>query len=275
MIVFVTLIIPGDEMATLAPDRTAGSGDDRYFVAAALAMAAIVFGGFSLQFAMGRSSFGAPLIVHLHALAFMGWIVIYVAQTTLAASGNRPMHRLLGWLATAWVVPMIVLGITVTVLMVRRGQAPFFFQPAQFLVLNPVNVLTFAGLTWAAVAMRRRTGWHRRLHYCGTATLLAPAFGRLLPMPLLSPWAFEWAAACVLLAPLVGILADRRRTGRVHPAWLWGTSAILLSIVSVEALTYGPAGASLYQIVTQGTPGAAVDPYGFPPPPHGPRITGR
>ena len=199
-------------MATLAPEKQTGTGDDRYFVTSALVMAAIVFAGFSLQLAMGRSSFGAPLIVHVHALVFMGWMVIYVAQTTLAASGDRAKHRLLGWLGTAWVVPMVVLGITVTVLMVRRGQAPFFFQPAQFLVLNPVNILTFAGLTWAAVAMRRRTGWHRRLHYCGTATLLAPAFGRLLPMPLIRPWAFELVAVFVMLVPLVGIVADRRRS---------------------------------------------------------------
>ncbi len=262
-------------MATLAPEKQTGTGDDRYFVTSALVMAAIVFAGFSLQLAMGRSSFGAPFIVHLHALVFMGWVVIYVAQTTLAASGDRAKHRLLGWLGTAWVVPMVVLGITVTVLMVRRGQAPFFFQPAQFLVLNPVNILTFAGLTWAAVAMRRRTGWHRRLHYCGTATLLAPAFGRLLPMPLIRPWAFELVAVFVMLVPLVGIVADRRRTGRVHPAWLWGTSAILLSLIAVEVVTYGPAGEALYRAVTTGTPGATVDPYTFPPPPQGPQITGR
>ncbi|MEG3165653.1 hypothetical protein U1701_13725 [Sphingomonas sp. PB2P19] len=238
-------------------------------------MAAIVFGAFSLQFAMGRSSFGAPLIVHLHALAFMGWVVIYVAQTTLAASGNRPMHRLLGWVATVWVVPMVGLGITVTVLMVRRGQAPFFFQPAQFLILNPVSVLTFAALTWTAVGMRRRTGWHRRLHYCAMATLLAPAFGRLLPMPLVRPWAFELVAVFVILIPLAGIVADRRRTGRTHPAWLWGTGVILLSTLSVEALTYSPPGEALYRAVTAGTPGAAVDPYAFPPPPRSPQITGR
>lgn len=238
-------------------------------------MAAIVLGGFSFQFAMGRSSFGAPWLVHLHAVVFMGWIAIYVLQTTLAASGNTGMHRRLGWIGAAWVVPMVVLGITATVMMVRRGQAPFFFQPVQFLILNPVVVLTFAGLTWAAVAMRRRTGWHRRLHYCATANLLGPAFGRLLPMPLLSPWAFEATALCVLLFPLAGIAADRRRTGVVHPAWYWGTGVILLSILLVDMVSYGSAGASLYRAITAGTPGASVDPHAFPPPPQAPLMTGR
>lgn len=262
-------------MATLAPRGNVRSGDDRYFVRASFVMAGLILVAFSFQFVMGRSSFGAPLLVHLHALAFMGWVAIYVAQTTLAANGNRALHKQLGWLGTAWVVPMVALGITATVMMVRRGQAPFFFQPAQFLMLNLVSVLTFAGLTWTAVVMRRQTGWHRRLHYCGMASLLGPAFGRLLPMPVLIPWAFEATAVCVLLFPLVGIVADWRRTGRIHRAWLWGTGVILLSIVSVEALSYGPPGPALYQSVTAGTPGASVDPYAFPLPPHGPLVTGR
>jgi hypothetical protein len=262
-------------MAAVALQRTAPSGDDRFFVISSLLMAGLIVAAFSLQLAMGRSTFDAPLLVHLHGFAFMGWVAIYVAQTTLAASGNRKLHRTLGWVGTVWIAPMVVLGITATVMMVRRGQAPFFFQPAQFLVLNPVSVLTFAGLTWTAVGMRRQTGWHRRLHYCGMANLLGPAFGRLLPLPLLSPWAFEATAVCVVLFPLAGIIADWRRTGSVHPAWLCGSSVVLLSILSVEMLSYSQFGAALYQAVTEGTPGAAIDPYAFPPPPLGPLVTGR
>jgi hypothetical protein len=262
-------------MATVALERTARSEDDRFFVISSLLMAGLILVAFSLQFAMGRSTFDAPLLVHLHATAFMGWVAIYVGQTTLAASGSRKLHRQLGWLGTVWIAPMVVLGIAATLMMVRRGQVPFFFQPAQFLVLNPVSVLTFAGLTWTAVAMRRQTGWHRRLHYCGMANLLGPAFGRLLPMPLLSPWAFEATAVCVMLFPIAGIISDRRRMGSVHPAWLWGSGVVLLSMLLVEALSFSSLGEALYRTVTDGVPGAAVHPYAFPLPPEGPLVTGR
>lgn len=262
-------------MTTIALQPKVDVEDTRYFLATSLLMAALILAAFSLQFAMGRSTLAAPLLVHLHGLVFMGWVAIYVAQTTFAATGNFALHRPLGWLGLVWTVPMIILGITATVMMVRRGQAPFFFQPAQFLVLNPVSVLTFAGLTWTAVSMRKHTGWHRRLHYCAMAVLLGPAFGRLLPMPLLSPWAFEATALCVMLFPLAGMVADWRRIGSVHPASLWGAGAVMLSIVAVEAISYGPAGSALYQTVTAGTPGATVDPYAFPPPPQGPLVTGR
>ena len=91
---------------------------------------------------------------------------------------------------------------------------PFFFQPVHFLIFDPVAVLTFAVLTAAAVLLRRRTEWHRRLHFCGMTILLAPAFGRLLPLPLMQPWAWEATYAVVLLFPLAGVWADIRRSGQ-------------------------------------------------------------
>jgi hypothetical protein len=107
------------------------------------------------------------------------------------------------------------------------------------------------------------------------ASLLGPAFGRLLPMPLLSPWAFEATAVCVMLFPLAGIVADQRRTGNVHAASLWGAGVVLLSMFLVEALSYSSPGEALYHAVTEGTPGAVVHPYAFPPPPQGSLVTGR
>ena len=262
-------------MATLAPQRRTTAGDDRFFVTSALVMAALIVLGFSVQLGMGRSSFGAPWLIHVHAIAFMGWVVIYVLQAVLAASGRRALHRTLGWIATGWVILLVVLGILVTVLMVRRGQAPFFFQPAQFLLFNPISVLTFAGLTWAAVVRRRQTDWHRRLHYCGMANLLGPAIGRLLPMPLLIPWGFEATSVGVLLFPLVAIVLERRRTGRVHPAWWVGTGTVAAAMLLVEIATHSPIGSVVYRVVTDGSPGAAIDPYGFPPPPGAPLIARR
>jgi len=238
-------------------------------------MALVIVFGFSLQFAMGRSTFGSPLRVHIHAFLFMGWVAIYVLQNTLVATDRIALHRRLGWLAVGWASAMVVSGIAVTVVMARNGTVPFFFQPLQFLVFDPVAVLTFAGLTAAAVVLRRHTEWHRRLHFCGMSMLLAPAFGRILPLPLMQPWAWEATFAVTLLFPLTGAWADRRRSGGVHPAWVWGIGTMIASFVVVEALTYSPVGVPIYDAVTGGSPGAVIDPLAFPPPPEGPLMTGR
>lgn len=262
-------------MATLAEPLPGEARDDRFFLIMALAMAATIAAGFIVQLAAGRSSFNAPLLVHAHALVFFGWVTLFVAQTAFAATGRMTWHRQLGWIGAGWIVAMLVFGFAITITMVRRGQAPFFFAPQHFLVFNPVTLLAFAVLTAAAIHLRRRTDWHRRLHFCGMTLLLAPAFGRLLPMPLLIPHAFEAAFFVPLLFPAAGMVADRRRTGRVHRAWWWGVGAILATFVLIQLVTWSPLGDALYRAVTAGSPGAAVPGTEFPPPPAAPLITGR
>ena len=266
-------------MATLAETETArvsSSSDDTFFVRGAVVIALTIVAGFSLQYAMGRSTFAAPPLVHAHAIMFMGWMVIYLTQNLLIGTGRLEIHRRLGWIALGWIFPMVLLGCLVTLAMVRRGQVPFFFRPLHFLVFDPMTVFFFAGLTLAAVAMRRQTDWHRRLHFCGMSLLLGPAFGRLLPLPLLQPWAWEAAFAAGLLFPLAGVLNDLRRTGSVHPAWRTGIGAMLACLVLTEAITYSPVGSALYRVVTAGSAGASVLALQFgPPPPMGGPVTGR
>ncbi|HET6972052.1 MAG TPA: hypothetical protein VFH92_13065 [Phenylobacterium sp.] len=249
--------------------------EEGFFLRGAIAMALVIAAGFSVQLAMGRSTFASPPLVHAHALVFMGWVTLYVLQNVFVATGRMELHRRLGWLATGWIVAMLVLGCAVTVAMVRRGQVPFFFRPLQFLVFDPLSLFTFAGLTTAAILLRRRTAWHRRLHFCAMSILLGPGFGRLLPMPLLAPWAWEATLAACAVFPLVGVVWDMRRNGQVHPAWGWGLAAMAGCLVLTEAVTYSPVGAALYSAVASGSPGAAVAPLAFPPPPSGPLVTGR
>lgn len=263
-------------MATLSKPPLASSlGDEHFFLRSAVIMAAIIVAGFSMQLAMGRSTFASPVRVHVHAVLFMGWVAIYLTQNLLVASGRVDLHRRLGWVAAVWMIPMVISGFLVTGIMVRNGTVPFFFQPLQFLIFDPTTVSGFAGLTVAAIMLRRRTDWHRRLHFCGMTLLLAPAFGRILPLPLLQPWAWEATFVVTLLFPLAGVWADLRRSGRVHPAWNWGIGIMLAVFVLTQAITYSAAGTALYDAVTRGAPGAAVDPLAFPPPPTGPLMTGR
>ena len=104
--------------------------------------------------------------------------------------------------------------------------------------------------------------------------LLGPAFGRLLPMPLLQPWAWEAAFLPCILFPIAGVLADIRRKGQAHPAWRGGLATMLGTFVLIEAITYSPVGMSIYRVVTAGSPGETIEPLGFAPPPAGP-VTGR
>jgi hypothetical protein len=251
------------------------AGDERFFLGAAIVMTLIIVAGFSTQLAMGRSTFYSPPLVHAHAIMFMGWVTIYLLQNILVTTGRMGLHRRLGWVAAGWIVPMIVLGFGVTTAMVRRGQVPFFFQPLHFLVFDPLSLVTFAILTGSAILLRNKTEWHRRLHLCGMAMLMGPGFGRLLPMPLLQPWAWEASFAGGLIFPIVGVVSDLRRTGHVHPAWRLGMLTMLAAFLMIEAISYSPLGIALYRAITADSPGASVPPLQFAPPPVGPLMTGR
>ena len=262
-------------MATLAPLKDQPAENERFALNMAVAMAFTVVLGFSTQLAMGRSTFASPLRVHLHAVVFMGWVAIFVTQSYLATRGPLALHRKLGWLATGWVGLMVLMGCVVTIAMARGGTVPFFFQPQQFLVGDPLTLILFAAMTAAAVVNRKRTDWHARLHLSAMALILAPAFGRLLPLPLLKPYAFEAAALVPLLFVLAGMIHDRRALGRVHPAWLLGAGVLVGNVALLDAVAYSPLGNSIYHAVTAGTPGSAVPGLEFPPPPDGPLRTGR
>lgn len=262
-------------MATL-PYRSAASprSEERFFLSMTGAMAMVVIAGFSLQWLMGRSSFQSPPRVHLHALAFMGWIVLSLCQAWFASIGATVQHRRLGWFSLAWIAIMIISSAWVVAAMTRNGTVPFFFPPQQLLVGDPMSLIGFAALTMAAIAYRRRTDWHARLHIAAMAILIAPAFGRLLPMALFIPWSLEIAMLLGLIFPIAGLIRDQRRGQPVHPAWLIGIAAVVMVPVATDSIAYSPLGSTLYQAVTAGSPGAALDPLAYPAPIAGPR-TGR
>ena len=241
----------------------------------AIAMALTVLAGFSTQYLMGRSTFASPLRVHIHAVAFMGWVAIFVTQSWLATRGPLSLHRKLGWIAVGWLALMVAAAMNVIVVMAQNGTVPFFFTPQQFLIGDPATLVCFVGLTLAAIVRRRETDWHARPHICAMAAIMGPAFGRMLPMPLMTPYSLEISVTAGLLFPLAGAIRDKRVLGRVHPAWGWGMGALVLTMLLTDLIAYSPLGAAIYDATVAGSPGAAVPGLEFPPAPSGPLITGR
>lgn len=247
-------------MATVADSRPVMTGEPRFFMTMALVMAAVIVAGFATNLLLGRSSFALPLIYHIHAFVFFGWVALYLAQNALMASGALHIHRRLGWLAVIWVPAMVALGLAIMLTTIRSHGGPPFFALNEFLIGNVFQLLCFAGLVAAAISLRRRTDWHRRLMLSGMAVLTGPGFGRLLPTPLFIPWSWTMVAVVFpLIFPLIGIIYDWRRTGRIHHAWLWGIGAIVATHVASELIAYSPPGRAFTEAVVAGTPGATRD----------------
>lgn len=248
-------------MATVYDDAAPAAGrpheDAGMAFGMALAMAAVIVAGFSLNLAMGRSSFAVPAIYHIHAVTFFSWTALFVTQTRLAAGGNHARHRQLGRLAALLLPLLIVLGGAMAVTSLRRTGGPFFFDQSEFLWGNTMGLACFAALIVAALRNRHRTDWHARLMLSGMAILTGPGLGRILPMPLFIPWAWWVNTAVSLLFLLAGMIIDLRRKGRVHRAWLWGMGAIVAAHLVGEAIGFSAPGRDFTAALVAGTPGAA------------------
>lgn len=228
-------------MATTFGDVRSDRVRDRaFFVAMAVAIAATTVAGFSLNLAAGRSTFGSPWWVHVHAITFMGWLGIYLAQNVLVYRGAIGTHRRFGRFASVYLGWMVSVGIGANVLAAMNHRIPRVFEPNVFLIWDWETVLVFAGLTWAGVAMRARTDWHRRLMLCGALQVMTPGVGRLLPLPFMGTWVI-WGVWCVTLVYLgVAATYDVITRGRVHPAYWWGFGTITLASAVIRPIAFTP-----------------------------------
>jgi hypothetical protein len=115
--------------------------------------------------------------------------------------------------------------------------------------------------------VRANTGWHRRLMYCSFAIITGPGIGRLTPNPLLEPYAW-WigAVGLPLIFPVVGMIADKRRYGRVHPAWFWGIGLVIGVQAVADLVAYSDWGVAFTKDFIAGTPGAERPMQAFLPP---------
>lgn len=243
-------------MATAAAQRAAPVEGTRFFLIMASVMSLTIVTGFTFHLIAGRSSFDAPLVVHLHGVMFMAWIGLYVSQHVSIASGNVALHRQLGKLAYGFIPAMVLAGTAVMVHSAQTRGGPFFFAINEFVISNAMGLYCFGGLALWALRVRRHQGWHRRLMLVAMSILTGPGLGRLLPAPLMIPYAWPTSIAITWIFPLIGMWADWRRHGRVHPAYWWGMG-INVGVFAVSMLiAYSPAGYAFTEWLIAGTPGA-------------------
>lgn len=243
-------------MATAAAPRSAPVKGTRFFLIMSLVMAFVIIAGFSIQVAMGRSSFAAPWPYHVHGMIFMGWLGLYLVQVITISTGNIALHRQLGKFAYIWVPAMVAAGVMIIVVSVRGTGGPFFFAQNEFLISNTAGLLAFGALALWALRVQRYSGWHRRLMLVAMSVLTGPGLGRLLPLPLMMPHAWTTTIVITFIFPLIGMLVDWRTNGRVHPAYWWGMGVNVGAFLASMVLAYTPMGYAITEAVIAGTPGA-------------------
>lgn len=205
--------------------------DRRLYIWFAMFVPIIVLAGFARSYYL-KGLFGTPaipsLLVHLHGIVMTSWVVLFVTQVTLVATGRARMHQLLGVFGGILAALIVIVGLLTAIAGAARGATPG--PPAlQFLVVPLFDMLAFAILVGTALYVRRRRiDFHRRLMLLAAVNLLAPAIARI-PLHFIEtggPLAFFGLTDVCLLAC---VAFDTIKNRRLHPVFLWGTLLIIAS----------------------------------------------
>jgi len=201
-----------------------------YLAFAAMAVAAVGIGFSTTYFIPGpRGTLNIPWIVHVHGWSAMTWVLFLVAQVALVRSGRARLHRQIGNAAIPLAIAIWASGIAVGVWVVGRDlptQGDFSYAG---LVGTVSSLSIFLALVIAAVLLKRRSDWHKRMMLLATIVVLWPAFFRFRHLMPFVPRPELWLG--LFLADLPILLAawrDHLRWGAVHPVWKWLGSAVFV-----------------------------------------------
>jgi hypothetical protein len=201
----------------------------------AVAMLLTALFGFSRTYFLGLISGHATTItgrvpnatVHVHALLFTLWLVLFIVQTSLIATHRVKVHRKLGYFAIALAAVMIAVGVRTAVEAARLGAVPPGATPWNFIAIPFGDIATFAGFFLAAVLWRNDKEKHKRLMILASVCLMAAPLVRwpgVLRVGALLSYVLS------LLFPIAAAVYDRRSRGRVHPVYWWGVGLIVLGV---------------------------------------------
>jgi hypothetical protein len=144
---------------------------------------------------------------------------------------------------------MVVLATAAILLAFWSHHLPDFYPPGLFLLRGFMGVVTFAGLVAAAICLRRRPAWHKRLMLCATIVVVGPGLERALPVPLMGPSWFYGVDLVLLAIAAAGPVFDFVTLRRIHPAYLYGVGAIFAGQMGVDLLLHTPLPAAVVRFV--------------------------
>lgn len=200
----------------------------------------------------GQLSF--PLIVHLHVVAYVGWLVLLGVQVWLVRTRRVALHRKLGPAALVLLPMMLVLGPAAAIVQASNPYMPDRW--IAWLSVQFTNALGSAALLFVGYALRRDPAAHKRLMLLGTIAVTEPGFSRIWEPALAARWGegylpfyFSTYIGSVVLVVAIGAY-DRVTRGRLHPAFIGGASWIFANEAVASWLFYQPFWLAAMRVMT-------------------------
>ncbi|MEO6137312.1 MAG: hypothetical protein ABIP11_01445 [Luteimonas sp.] len=201
----------------------------RLYTLGALAALLVVFIGFARTYYL-KFAFDTPplsLMQQLHGFVMSSWFLLFLVQVRLVARGQTYLHRRLGILGAILAAAVLIAGTTTAISAARLGHTPGP-PPLVFLVVPLGDMTVFAILVGCGLWFRRRSDIHKRLMLLSCVGILTAAIARIRIEP------FHGAGIPAFFMTTIVIVAacvayDTIHNRRLHPAFGWGASLIIVS----------------------------------------------
>jgi hypothetical protein len=207
-----------------------------YFFMALLIAAVVVYGfRFTIDTRLIHPAVPRPWILYVHATIFTGWLIFFVAQSTLVRSRKVLWHRRLGWFGVALGTLIPIVGVSTAIAMGRFNSTVLHHtDEASFLIVPLFDMVCFTSIFPLAVYWRKKPELHRRLMLIATCVLTAAAFGRF-PERILPGYLFY---AGVDLLILIGVARDLIVDRTIHRAYLFALPVFILGQTIATYIAY-------------------------------------
>ena len=165
-----------------------------------------------------------PFLLWIHAAAFAGWVVFFMAQSGLVRIHKVSWHRFLGWFGAGLAALMVVLGFAIAVIMARFDTFQLHRSgQGAFLAIPFYDMIAFGVLIALAVWWRKSPEFHRRLMFIATVGLMDAAVGRF-------DFVFDHSLfyLCLDLLLVLGVVRDLVVDRRVHKVYFYALPVLIV-----------------------------------------------
>jgi hypothetical protein len=204
------------------------------------------FGG-DIRHHIASGEMAYPWIVHVHALAFVSWLVLLTTQVLLIRTSRPALHKRLGTAMIGLALFMVVIGPATAIFMQRLQWGTPDSDPA-FVAIQFGDIVGFAGLVTAAFLARGTSSAHKRLMLLSTLFIADAGFARWLSpglattlfhgsWPAVGFWPFlvsTYLPNDLLMLSLGGYDLITRK--RLYPAYVWGMAAVAAMQLTIAYL---------------------------------------
>lgn len=220
-----------------------------FFQGMAILFLLLLLVGFAPTFFLRPWFYDSPLPVrfHIHGFFTACWILAFLVQALLVASGNIALHRLTGIVAASVAGGVLISGLAILYFLASGypDNGRELGEVSSVVWGNIAGLATFSIFVGTGIALRSRPQTHKRMMLFATLSIMGPPLARIghfdvfrLSDSLIVNDA-AYGLGGLLALNLLVVIHDMRVLGRPHTTVLWAVPLQFISVIIAGLMIAG------------------------------------